>query len=1005
LLIAAVLFGITAGCSSGGSSPTTTAPTNLAYPQTAITATTGQAISTNTPTVTGTVTAYSVAPALPAGLSLNPTTGAISGSPTAAAVQASYTITAANSSGSTTTTVQITVNVAVVTPANLVYPQASITANVGQAITTDTPTVTGAVTAYSVSPALPAGLGLSTTTGAISGTPTAVAAQASYTVTASNSSGSTTATVQITVSAAVAPPANLAYPQTSITAAVGQAIPTDTPTVTGTVTAYSVNPALPAGLGLSTTTGAISGTPTAVAAQATYTVTATNSAGFATTFVNILVNAAVPPPSALVYPQTTINALVGQPILPDVPTVTGTVTSFSINPALPTGLSFSTGNGAITGTGTAASPQTTYTVTAANQGGGATATVKIAALQLPPTLLDVGHASGISQIRVSASNVLSQDSSAHWVLWNYATNSEIASGDQPLSPYGPGNSPVIWPVDMANQIFVVGQTNALDIRSTTDGHLISEIQSPQIDPSDPTVKSWWKLATDGSYICSGTSTGLTVWSSAGQRLFSRPGDYSTANAFAAPGQIQVAAGPAGQNVIETVLATDGASTSGPAFSGTFNRWFLDGQRFFTNTGSTYWIYSAASVQQSILSLASGGTSGGMGNWFWSGGDIYAVGANTPSASFPLPTGSVLVPSGNTIGILSTSPTPSVSVIDLSGASPTKTDYPLPVAAVSTYAATSGSQWIIGNQHGVVLDGASSSTTPRYFGMGQVWSMTGSSNLVAIATANGNISYYSPSSTSTTPVGTINFSSSKIALSSDGTVLVAEANQNDYAYETDRTLKVFSLPSGNLIYSVPFQYGLGNLSLVDFSLSGSGTMTGLITETLNNSPTPSTYTSQVTPTTGGPAVWSVNTLTDGINLSPDGTLIAVSTGFTKDATTTNIYTNGMLTTAVNGYAVGWIDNNQLLVNNYVSVHVFPGTYSTASIYSATGSLISTPTLPEVLTFQPVNSSALYSPALNTIFALPSGNTLYTSSTPASGQGAVVGSNIVFTSGSRIVVDTR
>jgi hypothetical protein len=294
-------------------------------------------------------------------------------------------------------------------------------------------------------------------------------------------------------------------------------------------------------------------------------------------------------------------------------------------------------------------------------------------------------------------------------------------------------------------------------------------------------------------------------------------------------------------------------------------------------------------------------------------------------------------------------------------------------------------------------------------MGQVWSMAGSSNLVAIATANGTISYYSPSSTSTTPVGTINFSSSKIALSSDGTVLVAEANQNDYAYETDRTLKVFSLPSGNLTYSVPFQFGLGNLSLVDFSLSGSGTMTGLITETLNNFPTPSTYTSQVTPTTGGTPIWSVNTLADGINLSPDGTLIAVSTGYstyTKDSTTTNIYTNGMLTTAVKGYAAGWIDNNQLLVNNYPPGYKAPAAYSNATIYSPTGSpIVATVPLPELLTFQPVNSSSLYSPAFNTIFALPSGNKLYSSTTPSTGQGAVVGSNVVFTSGSRIVVDTR
>ena len=60
------------------------------------------------------------------------------------------------------------------------------------------------MTAYSVSPDLPAGLSLDDGTGIISGTPTAVTATASYTVTASNVTGSTTATLTITVNAAAA---------------------------------------------------------------------------------------------------------------------------------------------------------------------------------------------------------------------------------------------------------------------------------------------------------------------------------------------------------------------------------------------------------------------------------------------------------------------------------------------------------------------------------------------------------------------------------------------------------------------------------------------------------------------------------------------------------------------------------------------------------------------------------------------------------------------------------
>jgi hypothetical protein len=75
-------------------------------------------------------------------------------------------------------------------------------ATVGTSITSLTPTVTGTVTSYSVSPALPAGLAISTTTGVISGTPTAAAAQATCTITASNSSGSTTFGLVLTVNAA-----------------------------------------------------------------------------------------------------------------------------------------------------------------------------------------------------------------------------------------------------------------------------------------------------------------------------------------------------------------------------------------------------------------------------------------------------------------------------------------------------------------------------------------------------------------------------------------------------------------------------------------------------------------------------------------------------------------------------------------------------------------------------------------------------------------------------------
>lgn len=85
------------------------APSGLEY-TTSNTFTQGVAITNLTPTVTGTVSSYAVSPALPAGLSLNTTTGVISGTPSAVSTISMYLITATNAAGSSTKTISIAVN-------------------------------------------------------------------------------------------------------------------------------------------------------------------------------------------------------------------------------------------------------------------------------------------------------------------------------------------------------------------------------------------------------------------------------------------------------------------------------------------------------------------------------------------------------------------------------------------------------------------------------------------------------------------------------------------------------------------------------------------------------------------------------------------------------------------------------------------------------------------------------------------------------------------------------
>jgi hypothetical protein len=85
-------------------------------------------------------------------------------------------------------------------PRNLTYVTQTATYSKGAGIVINIPsTQGGAVTSYSVTPALPAGLTLNPTKGEISGTPTVDSGTTTYTVTASNWAGSIAAPVTIAV--------------------------------------------------------------------------------------------------------------------------------------------------------------------------------------------------------------------------------------------------------------------------------------------------------------------------------------------------------------------------------------------------------------------------------------------------------------------------------------------------------------------------------------------------------------------------------------------------------------------------------------------------------------------------------------------------------------------------------------------------------------------------------------------------------------------------------------
>ncbi len=97
-------------------------------------------------------------------------------------------------------TATVTVSVCCEPPTTLTYDTNPATFCAGAAITTNTATVNGTSPhTYSVSPDLPDGLTLNTTTGAITGTPTVATAATNYTITATNGCGFTTVALNIGV--------------------------------------------------------------------------------------------------------------------------------------------------------------------------------------------------------------------------------------------------------------------------------------------------------------------------------------------------------------------------------------------------------------------------------------------------------------------------------------------------------------------------------------------------------------------------------------------------------------------------------------------------------------------------------------------------------------------------------------------------------------------------------------------------------------------------------------
>ena len=349
-------------------------------------------------TATNTPTSYT-ATGLPANLSLNTATGAITGMP-AATGTTSVPISAINSSGTGTATLTIAVTAS--TPAPVITSGTTTSGTVGSAFSYQI-TASNTPTSFNAT-SLPGGLSVNTATGAITGSPTATGVT-SVPISATNSGGTGTATLTITVNAA--PPAPVITSGTAITGTAGVAFSYQ---ITATNTPASFNATgLPAGLGVNTTTGAITGTPTATGTTSV-PISATNVGGTGTGTVTITI---VPGSAPVITSGTTATATVATPFSYQI-TASGNPTSYNAT-NLPSGLVVNTVTGAISGSPNISGTVNT-TISAISASGTGTAVLNIVTSAGTDTNLAFGKTATASTVNGgnTAAMAVDQNTGTRW---------------------------------------------------------------------------------------------------------------------------------------------------------------------------------------------------------------------------------------------------------------------------------------------------------------------------------------------------------------------------------------------------------------------------------------------------------------------------------------------------------------------------------------------------------------------------------------------------------------
>jgi hypothetical protein len=364
LIVAAVVF--IAGCTTPLKSVLDIPPSGakLAITTTSLPGgTTGVAYS-GLVIATGGVNPYTFSASnLPSGLTIDATTGEISGKPAQSTVgTTSVTLTVTDSTAPTpqTATTMLSITIAApAIPAKLTITSTSLPSGTVGVAYNGSITATGGTPPYTyIAPNLPAGLTINQATGIITGTPgQAAVGTTSVSIIVSDTEPQTaTATLSLTIAAAVVGPSAPSITTTSLPGGTVGVAYTGSIAATGGTPPYTFSaPSLPTGLSINPSTGAITGMPaqgTAGTTSLSFTVTDSTqpTAQTATASLSLTIAAATQP-GKLTITTTTLPAGTEGAAYTGAIAATGGTPPYTFSATgLPSLLSINPATGAITGT-------------------------------------------------------------------------------------------------------------------------------------------------------------------------------------------------------------------------------------------------------------------------------------------------------------------------------------------------------------------------------------------------------------------------------------------------------------------------------------------------------------------------------------------------------------------------------------------------------------------------------------------------------------------------------